>query len=332
MALIRPHGAKTDSLFLAKQLGHSRVVRYFGRMANGVTRYGLGTAAIANLPIWLPPLDYQNRAALVFATIDETIAQTQALIAKLQRIRAGLLHDLLTRGIDENGELRDPTEHPDQFRVCPLGRIPTAWDVRRLRDCLLLNPQNGIYKPASEIGRGTLLVGQTSFTEERGVDFSLARRAVVTDAELERYGLSQGDVLVSRVFATINGVGQPAIVPNLEEPAVYESNMMRLRVDRKIIAPELVFHWLRCPSARRHVRATANLSNQASINQTGLNSLAIAVPEREEQSRILLAIVAHEDRQEHEQALLRKLCAIRSGLMHDLLTGKVRVPSRETMP
>ena len=60
--------------------------------------------------------------------MDEAIAKTEAVIAKLKQVRAGLLHDLLTRGLDEHGQLRDPIAHPEQFQDSPLGRIPREWD------------------------------------------------------------------------------------------------------------------------------------------------------------------------------------------------------------
>ena len=66
-------------------------------------------------------------------TVDEAIAKTEAVIAKLKQVRAGLLHDLLTRGLDENGQLRDPIAHPEQFQDSPLGRIPREWTVVSLK-------------------------------------------------------------------------------------------------------------------------------------------------------------------------------------------------------
>ena len=268
----------------------------------------------------------QRRIAAVLDTVDEAIAKTEAVIAKLRQVRAGLLHDLLTRGLDENGELRDPVARPEEFWDSPVGRIPRGWEVKALRECLTENPQNGIYKPASQIGRGTLLVGQTSFAEDRTVDFELARRAVVSQTEIQHFGLQPGDLLVSRVFATVEGVGRPAMVPTMPEPAVYESNMMRLRVRREVITPQLVFHWLQSAAVRSRILAAANSSNQTSINQQGVNSLPIGVPEPGEQERTLPLLTAYEAREKSEEANLQKLQLLKSGLMSDLLTGRVRVP------
>ena len=42
-------------------------------------------------------------------------------MGKLKAMKAGLLDDLLTRGLDEHGHLRDPATHPEQFKDSPLG-------------------------------------------------------------------------------------------------------------------------------------------------------------------------------------------------------------------
>lgn len=74
----------------------------------------------------------QRRIAQVLDTIDDVIRKTEELIAKLKQMKQGLLHDLLTRGVDDNGELRDPERHPELFQDSVLGRIPKGWDVERI--------------------------------------------------------------------------------------------------------------------------------------------------------------------------------------------------------
>jgi type I restriction enzyme S subunit len=84
---------------------------------------------LSQVPIRVPPLPEQRRVAEILDTLDEAIRKTEQVIAKLQQMKQGLLHDLLTRGIDDNGELRDPDRHPEQFKDSPLGRIPERWEV-----------------------------------------------------------------------------------------------------------------------------------------------------------------------------------------------------------
>src|SRR5699024_10612205 len=103
LALIRPKAETICPTYLAKQLAASNAKRYFGINASGSTRFGIPIGAIENFEIPTPELVEQSKIAEVLSTVDRAIAQTEALIAKQQRIKTGLMQDLLTRGIDEHG-------------------------------------------------------------------------------------------------------------------------------------------------------------------------------------------------------------------------------------
>ena len=74
----------------------------------------------------------QSKIDEILSTVDQAIEQTETLIAKQQRIKAGLTQDLLTRGIDGNGHLRSEETH--EFKDSPLGRIPVEWVTKKLED------------------------------------------------------------------------------------------------------------------------------------------------------------------------------------------------------
>ena len=78
LALVRPNQDEVDSTFLAKQLAHHRIARYFGQQANGTTRYGLSTAAIANAPLHLPRPENQRSASALMRMVDAQIAQDRS--------------------------------------------------------------------------------------------------------------------------------------------------------------------------------------------------------------------------------------------------------------
>ena len=118
----------------------------------------IGSAGQQRVPAWffdryfvpLFSLSEQRHIAEILDTADEAIRQTERLTAKLKLVKAGLLHDLLTRGLDEHGRLRDPQAHPEQFKDSPLGRIPRGWEVKRLTD--IASYQNGGPFPSNEYG------------------------------------------------------------------------------------------------------------------------------------------------------------------------------------
>jgi len=99
------------------------------RITAATTVKHLSSGDVLRIRIELPPEPEQSKIAEVLSTVDRAIEQTEALIAKQQRIKTGLMQDLLTRGIDENGNLRSEETH--EFKDSPLGRIPVEWEVER---------------------------------------------------------------------------------------------------------------------------------------------------------------------------------------------------------
>ena len=276
--------------------------------------------------VFCPMSAEQKCLAEILDHLDTTIHETEAIIAKLKAVKQGLLHDLLTRGIDGNGELRPPqSEAPHLYKDSSQGWIPKEWAVASVGSLLSEPPRNGLYKPPHLIGRGTLLVGQTAFTGDGSLNFELARRAQIGKVEISAFALRAGDLLVSRVFATLDGVGQPVIVPELLENAVYESNMMRLRAIAGVMTSTILFNLLKKSSVRAAVRSCAFLSNQASINRQGICSIEVPLPLWAEQLAIDARVKTVVDQLNYEAAVLSKSRALRAGLMDDLLTGRVRV-------
>ena len=94
----------------------------------------------------------QAKIAEVLSTVDRAIEQTEALIAKHQRIKTGLMQDLLTRGIDEHGNLRSEETH--EFKDSPLGRIPVEWDIMALYEIVDESITYGIVQAGPHVDGG----------------------------------------------------------------------------------------------------------------------------------------------------------------------------------
>jgi len=73
------------------------------RRASGSTFLEISKKEFETVEVPLPSLPEQRRIAEVLDTLDTVIERTEALVQKLKLARAGLLHDLLTRGLDEQG-------------------------------------------------------------------------------------------------------------------------------------------------------------------------------------------------------------------------------------
>ena len=99
------------------------------RDAIGSSYPALNDSDVKRLQIFLPSYGEQQKISQILDTLDTAIHETEAIIAKLKAVKQGLLHDLLTRGIAANGELRPPqAEAPHLYQQSPLGWIPKDWD------------------------------------------------------------------------------------------------------------------------------------------------------------------------------------------------------------
>lgn len=127
IAFFEPKAGAVDAAWLYHALPSAT-----GRVVTDIAVKGatLNKKKIAEIPLRLPPRSEQSAIARILDTLDTQIEKTQALIAKLEQVKEGLLHDLLTRGVDENGELRPSAEEaPELYKASALGRIPKGWEA-----------------------------------------------------------------------------------------------------------------------------------------------------------------------------------------------------------
>ena len=112
----------------------------------------------------------QRKIAEILETVDNAIEKTDAIIEKYKRIKQGLMQDLLTRGIDENGQIRSEETH--RFKDSPLGRIPEEWKVvelgemTQLRNKKIIPPNGGKYIGLENIEKETGTINRHTPSEE----------------------------------------------------------------------------------------------------------------------------------------------------------------------
>ncbi len=127
--LIRGNAQKITQEYLYYTLLSQPSQSQIDAQISGSAQPGLKRDYLRGVFAYIPDaLSEQTKIAEILSTVDQAIEQTEALITKQQRIKTGLMQDLLTRGIDEHGNLRSEQTH--QFKNSPLGRIPIEWDVK----------------------------------------------------------------------------------------------------------------------------------------------------------------------------------------------------------
>ena len=122
-------------------------------------------------------------------------------------------------------------------------------------------------------------------------------------------------------------VGRTAIWRGQLEGTSFASYLVRIVPDYFKLIPEYLNLWLNSQSTQILIRKYATPSvHQVNINPTNLQKADITLPQSvEEQYTIVDAVDAHDARIRTEEQYRDKLKLQKKGLMHDLLTGKVKV-------
>jgi type I restriction enzyme, S subunit len=290
----------------------------------GSTVKGIGLRDLLSVSIYLPSFHGQRRIAEILDTLDEAIRTTERLIAKLQQMKQGLLHDLLTRGIDENGELRDPERHPEQFKDSPLGLIPRGWEIRQGRAVCRRIEVGIVIRPTQYYVRAGIPILRSANVREDGVDLSdLEFMTEETHRTLSKSAVGPGDLVTVRTGYP----GTTAVIPE----TLCTANCVDIIISRPgpDIRSSYFATWINSDHGKSQVLRVQGGLAQQHFNVGELKELLVALPSLGEQDRIGSVYDTNTDRLRDETRQLEKLRTLKRGLMDDLLTGRVRVDVSE---
>jgi type I restriction enzyme S subunit len=274
-----------------------------------------------------PPLPEQRRIAEILDTLDEAIRKTEQVIAKLQQMKQGLLHDLLTRGIDEHGELRDPERHPEQFEDSPLGRIPGGWEVVPIVAYGSGGPSSVVNGPfgsdllTSELrAKGVPVIYIRDVRENRYRRVSVVHVTPKKARSLSFCDVRRGDVLVAKV-GTPPCIAAPYL---LESGAIVTQDVIRVRVE---VDSDAVFlsGLLNSSLGRAAIRKISVGGTRERVSLTDFKRVRLPKPQDDERREIGNRIASLLEQEDCLHAEDQKLRTLKQGLMDDLLTGRVRV-------
>jgi type I restriction enzyme S subunit len=299
-------------------------------LAVGSTVKGIRVNEYLSIPVPGAPQEEQPHIANILETLDTTIRQTEAIIEKLKQVKQGLLHDLLTRGIDANGELRPPqSEAPELYKESALGWIPKGWNVSSLKEILApVDPamRSGPFGSAllkdELVSSGYPLLGIDNVQVEH---FLAEFSRFVTEKkfnELARYAVRPHDLMI-----TIMGtVGRCCTVPKDIGNALSSKHTWTLTLDQTKYLPTLAMLQINyAPWVLKQFAEDEQGGIMSAIRSDTLRKLILPTPPIEEQHEIELRLNSITQRIEVESVSLAKAKLEKSGLMDDLLTGRMRV-------
>lgn len=307
--------------FVLQSADYRRYVEVHATGTSGSMK-NLPKSKLLALPVRYPEPAEQSVIAQILDTLDTAIRETEALIDKLKAVKQGLLHDLLTRGIDADGQLRPPqSEAPQLYKESPLGWIPNEWEAVELNQ--LIDPKRpvvyGILMPGYGHPGGVPVVKVKDIFDGKIHLNDLLLTSPQIDREYSRSRLKAGDLLF-----TIRGtVGRTAFVPPVLDSANITQDTARLAVTGTDARFLRAYLGMAVPS-RFIATHTLGVAVQG-INLRDVRRIPIARPSALEAKAIADEIQSQERRLESESLSVAKLRLAKAGLLDDLLTGRVRV-------
>jgi type I restriction enzyme S subunit len=248
----------------------------------------------------------QTKIASILGTTDKAISETEKLIAKYQRIKTGLMQDLLTKGIDAKGNVRSKVTH--RFVLKNGIEVPEEWEV----DCLSYysNLHNNLRKPISALERFNKkgiypYYGATGIIDSID-EFRLDGKYVLIGEDGDHFLKFEKQEMTHLVEAKFN-----------------VSNHAHILSGKNGCLTEWIHYFF------SHRDITFYLTRQGAgrfkLNKQALNNLPVCVPPDKEQVRIIKFIETFNSQFDCQKKNHLKLTTLKSGLMQDLLSGKVKV-------
>ncbi|MCW2258678.1 MULTISPECIES: restriction endonuclease subunit S [Sphingobacterium] len=293
--------------------------------STGSAQVNVGPTHLKKLFITIPKTSKeQNKIAEILSKVDKAISETEIIIAKYNRIKTGLIQDLLTKGTDEEGNIRNEKTH--KFKDSPLGRIPNEWSCKTIDDI------------SERLRSGVTPKGGSNVYQEEGImlirsqnvypyGFKLNDVAYINDEiNIRMLGsqLNENDVLLNITGASI---GRATYVPNNFPKANVNQHVCAIRLkDSNSSKAIFLSVFLNSIYGQNQIYQNINGSNREGINYTQIKEIKLPSFNSDRELEMFINMIFKINTKiESEEIKLAKLKSTKTGLMQDLLSGKKRV-------
>lgn len=319
--MIRPAPQRVLPEFLLYVLKGHEIQSQLGREIQSIGVPDLGLDKINAFIVTLPPLSEQRKIARILTTLDNLIEKTEALIAKYQSIKQGMMNDLFTRGVDAHSQLRPlQGEAPDLYKQSEMGWIPTEWQQRSI---------------------GSICTWMSGGTPSKSnPSYWSGQIPWISPKDMKRFEIEDSEDHISEEAAR---VGTRMVPPGTvlivirgmilahSFPVCLTTGSVTFNQDIKALAKNgtvcerFLAYWLVAHASQMIALATESTHGTKRFDMDDLQSIQLGLPSPDEQQKIVNRLDKLAWTQDVEQKHLKKLTKIKTGLMQDLLTGKVRV-------
>lgn len=255
------------------------------------------------------------------ARIDAVIEQTRASIEEYKKLKQAVITQAVTKGIRPNRSMKDSG-------IDWIGEIPNDW-VKVNAHKIISSTQNGLTRRDLEQSVGQIVLKLKNISTDGSVDYSSINRIKLTNDELEKYSLTDGDFLFVRVNGSKSLVGKCSVFSSVQEPVAYNDHIIRVRLNEHIEKRYFQLYLLSNVGRIEIDLRTITSAGQFTISGEGLRDLNVLLPPIQEQ-RELIWFINDKFRKldsliSKKELLLSELDAYKKSLIFEYVTGKKEV-------
>jgi type I restriction enzyme, S subunit len=155
---------------------------------------------------------------------------------------------------------------------------------------LSVKPRNGLYKGKEFQGSGHRWIkmgeifGNDFFTDQT------TELLTVTESEIDRFSCEAGDLVFGRTSLTLEGVGDCMLIGEIHDVPIFESNLFRLRFDKKVASPLFYFYYFKSVYGKQLIQKIAKQTAAASITAADLIAQPVPYFDKGDQDRVAAVI------------------------------------------
>lgn len=246
---------------------------------------------LADYQVLIPPLAEQRRIVakleVLLSKLDACQQRLERIPSILKRFRQSVLFAALAGRLTENwrseksaGADALPAESVEQ---------PAMWSVglfERFVESSFYGPR---FSAEDYTNDGIPTIRTTDIQFDGSILFTDPPRLALTEAEVMKYGLQEGDLLVTRTGATI---GKCALYDEALGPVIPSAYLIRFRLKQEIVDPKFILYFLMSPTGQELLLGGSTAVAQPNVNATAISGFPVPLPPLAEQQEIVRRINA----------------------------------------
>jgi type I restriction enzyme S subunit len=269
------------------------------------------------ISIPLPPLEEQKAIAGILSTVQSAIEKTEKVINALKNLKKSMMKHLFTYG-----PVAEEEAEKVELKETEIGLIPKHWEVVRLGEVFDVKQGKQLSSRESKEGKTLRPFLRTSNVLWNKIDISSISYMPFSDEEFETLKLRRGDILVCEG----GDVGRTSVWEGQLEECAYQNHLHRLRPKENNIVNYFFSYWMEYAICLKGLYVnSANRTTIPNLSAQRLKSFLIPLPPLEEQQKIAQILQSIDQRIEKEEKYKNALQNLFKSLLHNLMTGKIRV-------